>query len=188
MPPSFPSLTSPRLHFRRLCRDDADALCAYRSLPEVARYQSWDSFGADDAIRLIESQAAAEPDVPGTWLQFAIVQIETDSLIGDCGLHCKQDDPRQMEIGITLSPHYQGQGYAHETIECLLDYLFGKLDKHRVIATTDVLNLPAAALFRRSGFRQESHLVESLWFKGQWGSEYLFAMLQREWEDRGKNG
>jgi RimJ/RimL family protein N-acetyltransferase len=37
------------------------------------------------------------------------------------------------------------------------------------------------ARFRRVGFRQEAHLVENIWFKGQWGSEYLFAMLQREW-------
>jgi len=53
-----------------------------------------------------------------------------------------------------------------------------------VFASTDVLNRPAVALFQRLGFRQEAHLVEHLWFKGQWGSEYVFAMLKREWEER----
>ena len=181
----FPDhLTSARLLLRRLHRDDAEALCAYRSLPEVARYQSWDSFGPDDAARLIESQSTAEPDIPGTWFQFAIVGEATGEFIGDCGLHCPKDNPRQMEMGITLSPQHQGRGYAAEAVECVLDYLFGSLDKHRVFASTDALNRPAAALFRRLGFRQEAHLDESLWFKDQWGSEYVFAMLKREWDER----
>lgn len=181
----FPEhLTSARLFLRRLHRDDAEALCAYRFLPEVARYQSWDSFGPDDAARLIESQSTAEFDVPGTWFQLAIVEATTGGVIGDCGLHCRKEDSRQMEIGITLSPQHQGCGYAAEAVGCVLDYLFGSLGKHRVFATTDVLNGAAAALFRRLGFRQEAHLVENLWFKGQWGSEYVFALLKREWEER----
>jgi RimJ/RimL family protein N-acetyltransferase len=114
----------------------------------------------------------------------AIVEAATRGVIGDCGLHCRKEDPRQMEIGITLSPQHHGRGYAAEAVECLLDYLFGCLDKHRVFASTDVLNHPAVSLFRRLGFRQEAHLVENLWFKGQWGSEYLFAILKREWEER----
>ena len=185
MPHSFPDyLSSARLRLRRLRWDDAEVLCAYRSLPEVARYQSWDSFGPDDAARLIESQLTAEIDVPGTWFQLAIVQTATGGVIGDCGLHCGQEDSRQMEIGITLSPRHQGRRYADEAVKCLLNYLFGSLDKHRVFAVADVLNRPAIALCRRLGFRQEAHHVEHLWFKGQWGSEYVFAMLKREWEER----
>ncbi|WP_009964945.1 GNAT family N-acetyltransferase [Verrucomicrobium spinosum] len=179
----FPGhLTSARLLLRPLHPGDAEALCAYRSLPEVARYQSWESFGPDDAARLIEAQRTAQPDVPGTWFQLAFVETATGRVIGDCGLHCLQEDGRQMEMGITLSPQYQGRGYATEAVECVLHYLFGTLHKHRVLASTDALNHRAAALFRRLGFRQEAHLVESLWFKGQWGSEYLFALLKREWE------
>ena len=161
-------------------------MCAYRSLPEVARYQSWDSFGPEDAARLVASQLSAEFDVPGTWFQLAIVEEATGGVIGDCGLHCRREDSRQMEVGITLSPQHQGRGYAAEAVKCVLDYLFYSLDKHRVFASTDVLNLPAVALFQRLGFRQEAHLVESLWFKGQWGSEYMFAMLKREWAEREK--
>lgn len=186
---NFPDhLASTRLRLRRLRREDAEALCTYRSLPEVARYQYWNSFGPSDAARLIESQLTAEFDVPGTWFQLAIVHAATGSVIGDCGLHCRKEDPRQMEIGITLSPRHQGRGFADEAVGCLLNYLFGCLDKHRVFASTDVLNRSAVALCRRLGFRQEAHLVEHLWFKGRWGSEYVFAMLKREWEERQARG
>ena len=181
----FPdSLNSKRLRLRRLQLEDAKALCAYRSLPEIARYQSWHDFGLDDALELIEAQSTAQPDVPGTWFQLAIVSAATGCLIGDCGLHTRKEDPQQMELGITIAPRQQGYGYADEAVECVLDYVFDTLGKHRVFASVDVLNRPAIALCRRLGFRQEADFIENIWFKGQWGSEYLFAMLKREWERR----
>jgi RimJ/RimL family protein N-acetyltransferase len=178
---AFTVLRSPRLLLRPLRRDDLAALCAYRSLPEVARYQDWESYSPDDAARLIDDQSGREPGVSGTWFQLAVVESATGTLVGDCGLHCRHEDPRLMEIGITLAPAHQGRGYAAEAIECLLDYVFGRLGKHRVSAITDADNHAAAALFRRLGFRLEAHFIEHLWFKGRWGSEFVFAMLRREW-------
>ena len=181
----FPAqLRSARLILRRLLPADAAALCAYRSLPEVARYQYWDSFGPDDAARLIADQATAELNRPGTWVQLALIQTANGCLIGDCGLHCRVENTRQMEFGITLSPSFQGFHYADEAIMCLLNFVFGSLGTHRVSATVDVRNRPAVALCRRLGFRQEAHLVENLWFKGGWSSEYVFALLKQEWEGR----
>ena len=179
----FPNpLSSPRLLLRRLQGGDGAALCSYRSLPEVARHQGWESFGPDDAARLIESQSHSEPGVPGTWFQLAIVEEATEKMMGDCGLHCRQDDPHQMEVGITLAPSHQGRGYATEALGCLLDFVFGTLGKHRVSAVTDAENSSAASLFRRLGFRQEAHHVEHRWYKGYWDSEFVFALLRREWE------
>jgi len=177
-------LSSARLLLRRLQRSDADSLCTYRSLSEVARYQSWESFGPGDAARLIDEQLDREPDIPGTWFQLAIVEKAAEIMVGDCGLHCRLDDPRQMEVGITLAPSHQGRGYATEALACLLDFVFGTLGKHRVSAVTDAENSAAASLFKRLGFRQEAHFVEHRWYKGYWDSEFVFGLLRREWELR----
>ena len=64
----------------------------------------------------------------------------------------------------------------------MLDYLFAELDLHRVIAITDVENVSSFSMLDRLGFRREGHFVENLMFKGQWASEYHYAMLKREWE------
>lgn len=185
MSPRFPNLLpTRRLLLRRLQRADAEALCAYRSLPEVARYQSWETFGPDDAARLLDDQQDRDIGVPGTWLQVAIVETGTGQMIGDIGLHCLADEPRQFEIGVTLSPSRQGQGYATEALECLLHYLFAELSARRISATTDALNDPAAALFWRLGFRQEAHHLEHRAYKSTWTSEFVFALLAREWEMR----
>jgi RimJ/RimL family protein N-acetyltransferase len=180
----FSDLCTPRLRLRRLCPDDAPAICAYRALPEVARYQSWESFSLDDSARLIARHAGLIPDTPGTWFQLGIMNVASGQLIGDCGLHFREDEPRQVELGITLGPAHQGSGFAREALVSVLEYVFAKLGKHRVSAITDSENRAAANLFTYLGFRREAHFVEHVWFKGAWGSEYLFALLRREWEER----
>jgi RimJ/RimL family protein N-acetyltransferase len=163
---------------------DAAALCAYRALPEVARYQSWETFGPDDAARLIGGQERLAPHAPGHWVQLALTLKDCGTLVGDCGLHFLEDQPQQLELGITLDPTHQRRGLATEAIAAVLTHAFDTLGKHRVIATTDVDNLPSVRLFRRLGFRQEAHFVEHAQYKGAWCSEYLFAMLGREWRER----
>lgn len=174
-------LRSPRLALRRLRPDDAAALAGYRGLPEVARFQSWETFGPDDAARMIADQAAVIPDTPGTWLQLAATLAESGEVIGDCGIHFRADDPRQVELGITFAPARHGCGLASEALRAVLDWVFGPLGKHRASAVTDAANAPAARLFERVGFRREAHHVEHVWFKGAWGDEHVFALLAREW-------
>lgn len=175
-------LRAPRLLLRPLRLEDADAIVAYRSLPEVARFQSWDSFEPSDAASLIAEQTGIVPDTPGAWLQLALVLSESGAVIGDCGIHFQKDDSRLVELGITLAPTHQSRGLATEALGSVLEYVFGLLGKHRVTALIDADNHAAASLFRRLGFRREAHHIENVWFKGEWGSECVFALLRREWQ------
>lgn len=175
-------LKTPRLLLRRLEPGDADAIVAYRSLAEVARFQSWESFGPADGAKLIAEQAGVVPNMPGTWLQLAIVHSDSGAVIGDCGIHFQRDDSRLVELGITLCPGRQQRGFGGEALRGVLEYVFGQLGKHRVTALIDADNHAAANLFRRLGFRLEAHHIENVWFKGAWGSECVYALLRREWE------
>jgi RimJ/RimL family protein N-acetyltransferase len=69
-------------------------------------------------------------------------------------------------------------------VSCLLGYLFGELHLHRVSAICDAENLASARLLERVGMRREGHFIENIWFKGAWGSEYSYAILQSEWSER----
>ena len=176
----FENLESERLILRSFENRDLDEFVAYRADPEVARYQGWENFTIDDGKRFIKDMSAAEIDVPGTWFQIALVLKESDQLVGDLAVHT-HDDARQVEVGFTLSSQFQGQGYAAEALRRFLTYLFVELDKHRVIAITDAENLAAQRLLEKLCFRLEAQYVDNVWFKGSWGSEHLYAMLQREW-------
>ncbi|MDR3435023.1 GNAT family protein [Telmatospirillum sp.] len=179
---TFSPLHSDRLTVRRIRLVDAPAFSRYRSLPEVSRFQFWTSFDEATTTRMIGEQASLAPDTPGTWFQLVIAERTSDTAVGDLALHFREDDERQVEIGVNLSPDYQHRGFATEAINLLLGYVFETLGKHRASAITDADNLAAARLFRHLGFRQEGHFIEHIWFKGAYGSEYLFAMLAREWQ------
>ena len=172
---------TPRLRVRAFTAADVAAFVAYRADPDVARYQNWSDYTEAQGRALVESMQGLEPGTPGEWCQLALEAKDGGSLVGDLALHVDGDDPRQAEVGFTLAPAAQGRGYAAEALAGLLDHAFASYGLHRVHAVTDALNAPAAALLERVGFRREAHHVENVWFKGAWGSEYVFAVLEREW-------
>jgi len=178
-------LTTGRLRLRLLAGTDAEAFAAYRSDPEIARYQGWDTpYTIDQARELIAAMTDVVPGTPGEWVQLAIEVQASGRLAGDCAFQVLAGTPRQAEIGLTLARPFHGKGYGTEAIACLLDFLFGELDLHRVSANCDVENPAAVRVLERLGMRREAHFVEALWFKGGWASEYRYAILQREWQAR----
>ncbi len=182
---AFSALRTERLVIRRFVASDAETFAAYRSEPEVARHQSWDTpFSVDQARLFIEQLASEHPDTPGTWFQFALVDVASDTHIGDVAASCDAADRRLASVGWTLAPHAQGQGYATEAATALLDYLFDRRSKHRVTAGCDPCNAASAALMERLGMRREAHFIQSEWAKGEWTDEYVYAVLSTEWAQR----
>ncbi len=179
---SFDTLSSERLLIRRFEAGDAGALAAYRSDPEVARYQSWESCEQVEAQRFIASLTGLEPGTPGEWFQFAVTLAPGRQLIGDCALQCLEHDPRQAELGFTFATAHQGQGFAAEAVGRVVGYAFATLGLHRIFALTDERNHPAKRLLERLGFRCEGRLEQSAWYKGEWVSEFLYARLRAEWQ------
>jgi GNAT superfamily N-acetyltransferase len=129
---AFTALTTQRLVLRRFRPQDLDAFVAYRSDPEIARYQGWEvPYRRGQAQQFLQELEAIDPDTPGEWFQFAISLRGADGLIGDCGAQVRTEDSRQAEIGFTLAPQHQGYGYATEAVRRLLHYLLIERGKHR---------------------------------------------------------
>jgi RimJ/RimL family protein N-acetyltransferase len=177
----FTTIESARLVLRRFADADLAPLLAYLNDPLVARYQTWESYTEEQARDVIERQNGLEPGVPGRWFTFAAELKESKALVGHVALSVKEADRRQAEIGFTFAREYQGRGLAREAAEAVLDYAFTELLMHRVVAVADCENERSVALLGRLGMRREGHFVENVWFKGAWGSEYLYALLREEW-------
>jgi len=177
---AFTELRTPRLVLRRFTEADAETLAAYRSEPDVARYQGWEApFGVDRAREFVAALARTHPDTPGEWFQLAIDAHGRH--VGDVALFVDGDEPRLARIGFTLAPHDQGHGYAREAVTAALDYLFVARGKHRVSADCDARNVRSAALLERVGMRREAHHLANGWWKGEWTDEYVYAVLATEW-------
>jgi RimJ/RimL family protein N-acetyltransferase len=176
-------LETERLILRSFQDSDLNAFVKYRSDPEVARYQGWDApYGESAAAAFIQEMKERQPGTIGEWYQIAVERQADGEMIGDCAFHILAEDGQQAEIGFTFSRPHQGKGYATEAVTRLLEYLFGELGLRRVRATCDAANLASARLLERIGMRREGYLIENIWFKGAWGSEYAYALLKKEWE------
>lgn len=182
-------LATPRLIVRSFCKPDLEAFLAYRNDPEVYRFQGWKiPFMRVDGEKFIEKMGDAVPGTPGEWLQLAIelkepTQPGGQSLVGDVAFHITRSNPRMAYLGYTLARCAWGKGYASEAVSRLLDFLFAELKLHRVVADCDVENGASSRLLERLGFRREGHFIDSFWLEREetWGSEYMYALLEREW-------
>src|SRR6476469_1307907 len=120
-------LTSERLVIRELTKDDAQALFAYRSHPDVARYQSWKPESLEDAQAFIATLLLHPPYAGGAWHQLAVTLKSDGTMIGDCGVRVTKHDSRLCEIGLTIAPEHHRQGYGIEAVRTVLAFLFGPL-------------------------------------------------------------
>lgn len=177
-----PTLRTARCLVRPLHAADLPELARYRDDPRVARYQSWDGYTEADARELLDEVAATPLGKPGTWYQLAIARADDNALIGDIGLHFL--DEEQVELGFTLAFERHGAGLAREAVGAVVDHLLVALGRHRLVAITDARNARAAHLLEVLGFRREAHHIDNIFFKGAWGSEYVYALLRREHPSR----
>ena len=178
-------LETERLFIRPFKDSDLDSVLAYRNDPEVARYQGWDiPYPREKAIKWVTNPDVIVPTEPGERFKAALELKATQEMIGDLGFILSEDDPRQAHFGYSLTQAHWHKGYATEACNQLLTFLFDERNLHRVKAESDVLNEKSWRLLERLGFRREAYFVENFWFKGAYASEYHYAMLKREWDER----
>jgi RimJ/RimL family protein N-acetyltransferase len=169
-----------RLHLRRFEAADLPAFVAYRSDPEVARFQSWDtSYSMADAERFLAEQARVAFAEPGEWVQLAAIDRATGVLCGDCAV--RVHEPASAEVGVTFAPGHQGRGLAAEALGAVVDHLFTRHGIHRIHAETDDRNSGVHRLLERLGFRCEGRLIDADWCKGEWCTLRLYGLLRHEW-------
>ena len=74
---SFEPIVTPRLRLRRSRPEDAEAISAYRSDPDVHRYQGWERTDPDGVRGEIEEMSRRSPGAPGGWIQLSVEDRET---------------------------------------------------------------------------------------------------------------
>jgi RimJ/RimL family protein N-acetyltransferase len=157
-------IVTERLVLRPFRASDLPAFVAYRSDPEVARYQGWDaSFSMADAVRFLAEQDAAVLGTPGAWTQLAAVDRDDGTLRGDCAACISADEPVSAEIGVTFAPASQGRGYATEALTALLTALFDEHGVERVHAECHRCNGAVHALLQRVGLQREGITDDPDW-------------------------
>ena len=89
------------------------------------------------------------------------------------------------EIGYALSTRFQGRGLMVDALELLLADLFENTTIRRIEARCAVDNRASERVLRSTGFKQEGLLRGYFVLRGQRVDNYLYAILERDWNPNG---
>ncbi|MFZ0543789.1 MAG: GNAT family N-acetyltransferase [Candidatus Promineifilaceae bacterium] len=171
-----------RLYLRPYENDDLEDLHNFYSRPDVARYLYWeakDLEGTRESLTLKKRNTKLAG--ANSALVLAAVLQETGVLIGEVMLFLRSVEHRQGEIGFVFNPDYHGRGYATEAAKVILRIGFENARLHRIYGRCDPRNNGSYRLMERLGMRKEAHFVHNEIFKGEWGDELYYAILENEW-------
>ena len=175
---------------RRFTADDLEDRLEYLSDAEAAKYEYWEPFTSPEAVRqMTDAENAVEPGQEAQWLELAVVLKGEQKVIGNISIKVLSRQHRFGEIGWTLNPRYQGQGYATEAANAILRFGFDELDLFWVISFCDVRNSPSYHLMERLGMQRLAQFKRNKVTKGEWRDEFVYSILAPEWRAmRGRIG
>jgi RimJ/RimL family protein N-acetyltransferase len=171
-----------RLRLRPFVAGDLDALFAYQSRNDVTQHLYWGPRSRDEVQEAFEGKIAATAiRAEGDFLALAAELASTGEIVGDVVLELVSEEHRTGEIGYIVHPDHHGHGYATEAGRAVLRVAFEDLRLHRVTGRLDARNVASARVLEKLGMRREALLVENELVKGEWQSELVYAILDRQW-------
>ncbi len=174
-------ISTERLVLREFEETDGPALHAFESLPEVARYQSFEPRSLAESHEYILASIVAAREDPRRVYDLAVITRADDRMIGRCGFAIGDPDDEQAVLWYTLHPDSWGRGYATEAARALVDFGFRELGLHRIWADTDPENVASIRVLEKLGMRREGYLRENARINDAWADSLIYAVLEREW-------
>lgn len=182
-----------RLILRPMLITDVDCLLEYQSDPEIVKYIPWPPRTREQVIEAAEKTiATCTFDIQDENDYIVLVwelkngpgveNHEIGQVIGqsNMGLVSKRDSC--ANIGWVTHRGFQRQGYAFEATKALMQYGYENFPLHRIIADIDTRNPESAAMAEKLGMRREGEFIDSEFFKGDWCSMWLYAILKSEFD------
>ena len=146
-------LETERLRLRTWSPDDAADGFRIWSDPEVMRYVG------------TTGEPHANVELTGAWMGrmiahqekhgfcfWAVVDKESEQLIGSCGLAYQLNGGLPIEFGYTLARDFWGRGLATEAAGAALRYVFENLPVTEIAASVDSRNVASRRVLEKIGF------------------------------------
>ena len=178
----FPTLETDRLLLRKITLDDAQAIFAYASDPQVPVYMPWEPHQsiAETYEYLAHVLERYQRGWPGPW---GLVHKHDARLIGTCAYGSWERAHRRAEIGYVLHRAYWGQGLMTEAVRAVVGFGFARMQLNRIEARCEAPNIGSARVMEKAGLTFEGLLREQMYEKGRYRDMKMYAVLRREWRE-----
>lgn len=171
----FRKLVGKKCYLSPINVDDAELYTTWLNHPDVAHNLR----STQENISLIAEKKKLEQFADEH--VYAIVDLETDRLLGSVGLHDIDNIHRHGILGIFIGDEEsRGKGYGREAIQLLLTFAFGYLNLHGVALWVFDFNTRGIACYRRVGFKEVGRRRHGLLRNGEYHDVILMDILAEE--------
>jgi RimJ/RimL family protein N-acetyltransferase len=155
---------------------------------DYLKYTEWlNDLEVMSGLAMVTGQvtAAAERETLGRMAasghSYAIVDIETDQLLGNCAFHQVDHVNGTATVGIFIGDKScWSRGYGSEALRLLLDYGFNVLNLHSVMLEVFAYNRRAIASYLKVGFREIGRWREAKLIGGRRYDRVLMDILRTD--------
>jgi len=164
---------------RAVERSDLSILLEYRNRTEYRRYfREYRELSMENQNFWFEEIVMKDPKT----IMFSIVELESDRLLGACGL-CYIDwinKNADFSIYIGADDLYIDEKYAPDAGNTMALYAFKELGLHRLWAEIYEFDNLKINFFENMGFKLEGRHRQTLWSEGKWHDSLFYSLLEDE--------
>ncbi|MEU1458747.1 GNAT family N-acetyltransferase [Streptomyces avermitilis] len=174
--------SSQRLRLREVTTDDVGAVFAIYGDPEATEHLSFEPRTSEQVGQIVARSIASATAEPRSEYALAIVERDTNAVIGYGRLAMDPHQQRAATFGFALRPDAWGVGYGLETVRLLLGLGFEDLGLHRIWGARSPLNEASAKTMTAAGMVQEGLIRAHIQKAGRWRDSVVHSMLDDEWK------
>ncbi len=150
---------------------------AVESRAEISRWMPWchEGYSIEDALNWTHPQPAAW--AAGSGYEFVIVDRESKTLVGACGINFLNIPNRFANLGYWIRSSQTGKGYASEAAKLAANFAFTELGLVRVEIVAAVGNLASQRVAEKAGAMREGVLRNRLLVGGVALDAVMFSLV-----------
>ena len=114
--------------------------------------------------------------------QLAIIERQTNVLLGSCGIRRKGCPPGQAEFGIGIGSNWWGKGIGQEAAKVILSFGFSELDLHKVRGVAVYENEVVTKFIQQLGFSRGTRHQGAAWMAERGWSAVDWVITRETWQ------
>jgi ribosomal-protein-alanine N-acetyltransferase len=176
-----PQIRGERVYLRPLEREDLEHTVPAINDRDIAHLVGFQlPVGKAGADRFWEEEVSKKHGETGYY--FAICELGSAELVGECSFHDLRPGGMRAEVGIFLLPAHVGRGLGTDAMNALVDFGFGELMLERIGLFVDPENARAIRSYEKCGFIREGVMRAFRRHRGKISDAVVMSMTRPDWD------
>ncbi len=172
----FRKLVGEKCYLSPISMDDVEKYTEWVNDMEIGQFMLFTS-----SVVGIEKERAMLQKLIENDVVFAIIEKDTNKVIGNCGLHNISDVHRHATFGIFIGEKtFWNQGIGTEAATLILDFAFNILNLHSVNMDVYSYNRRAIRSYEKVGFKYAGKRRDYIFMAGEYHDVLIYDMLASE--------